>query len=130
MAITEKQKLFVENYLANGFNALEAYNTAFGGGQKSKPSYPYTLLKKKEIKDYIDERRKEIYESLNIDAIRVMQEIAQIAFQPLDEKNTNANAKLKALELLSKNLSLQTQKVENKDIITVQLMEDEDDDEL
>ena len=64
----------------------------------------------------------EIYDSLNIDAIRVMQEIAEIAFAQADDKTLNA--KLKALELLSKNLSLQTQKTENKDIIEVQLMED------
>jgi len=32
MAITAKQKLFAETYLANGFNALDAYNSAFGGG--------------------------------------------------------------------------------------------------
>lgn len=122
MAITAKQKLFAETYLANGFNALDAYNQAFGGGQKNKPSYPYTLLKKPEIAEYLEQRRKEIYDSLNIDAMRVMQEIADIAFQPIDDKNVNA--KLKALELLSKNLSLQTQKTENKDIIEVQLMED------
>lgn len=122
MAITAKQKLFAETYLANGFNAAAAYTTVFGGGQKSKPSYPYTLLKKPEIAEYLEQRRKEIYDSLNIDAMRVMQEIADIAFQPLD--NTNVGTKLKALELLSKNLSLQTQKTENKDIIEVQLMED------
>jgi hypothetical protein len=28
--MTEKQKLFAENYLANGFNAREAYYSAFG----------------------------------------------------------------------------------------------------
>ena len=122
MALTAKQKLFAETYLANGFNALDAYNTVFGGGQKNKPSYPYTLLKKPEIVEYIEQRRNEIYDSLNIDAIRVMQEIAEIAFAQADDKTLNA--KLKALELLSKNLSLQTQKTENKDIIEVQLMED------
>ena len=122
MAITAKQKLFAETYLANGFNAVQAYNTVFGGGQKNKPSYPYTLLKKPEIAEYLEQRRKEIYDSLNIDAMRVMQEIADIAFAPTDEKTLSA--KLKALELLSKNLSLQTQKTENKDIIEVQLMED------
>jgi hypothetical protein len=36
-------------------------------------------------------------------------------------------SKLKALELLSKNLSLQTQKVESKDIIEVSLVEDSND---
>ena len=124
--MTEKQKLFAENYLANGFNAREAYYSAFGENGNKQPSYPYTLLKNKEISDYIQKRREEIYNSLNIDATRVMQEIADIAFEPRNEKNVAS--KLKALELLSKNLSLQTQKIESKDIIEVSLVEDDNDD--
>ena len=124
--MTEKQKLFAENYLANGFNAREAYYSAFGENGNKQPSYPYTLLKNKEISDYIQKRREEIYDSLNIDATRVMQEIADIAFEPRNEKNIAS--KLKALELLSKNLSLQTQKIESKDIIEVSLVEDDNDD--
>lgn len=123
--MTEKQKLFAENYLANGFNARDAYYSAFGENGNKQPSYPYTLLKNKEIASYIQKRREEIYESLNIDATRVMQEIADIAFEPRNDKNVAS--KLKALELLSKNLSLQTQKVESKDIIEVSLVEDSDD---
>lgn len=123
--MTEKQKLFAENYLANGFNAREAYYSAFGENGNKQPSYPYTLLKNKEIAEYIQKRRTEIYESLNIDATRVMSEIADIAFEPRNEKNVAA--KLKALELLSKNLSLQTVKTENKDVIEVTLVEDETD---
>ena len=123
--MTEKQKLFAENYLANGFNAREAYYSAFGENGNKQPSYPYTLLKNKEISDYIQKRREEIYDSLNIDATRVMQEIADIAFEPRNEKNVAS--KLKALELLSKNLSLQTQKIESKDIIEVSLVEDDND---
>ena len=124
--MTEKQKLFAESYLANGFNAREAYYSAFGENGNKQPSYPYTLLKNKEISDYIQKRREEIYDSLNIDATRVMQEIADIAFEPRNEKNVAS--KLKALELLSKNLSLQTQKIESKDIIEVSLVEDDNDD--
>lgn len=124
--MTEKQKLFAEHYLANGFNAREAYYSAFGENGNKQPSYPYTLLKNKEISDYIQKRREEIYDSLNIDATRVMQEIADIAFEPRNEKNVAS--KLKALELLSKNLSLQTQKIESKDIIEVSLVEDDNDD--
>ena len=123
--MTEKQRFFAENYLANGFNARDAYYSAFGENGNKQPSYPYTLLKNKEIADYIQKRREEIYESLNIDATRVMQEIADIAFEPRNDKNVAS--KLKALELLSKNLSLQTQKVESKDIIEVSLVEDSDD---
>lgn len=124
--MTEKQKLFAEHYLANGFNARDAYYSAFGENGNKQPSYPYTLLKNKEISDYIQKRREEIYDSLNIDATRVMQEIADIAFEPRNEKNVAS--KLKALELLSKNLSLQTQKIESKDIIEVSLVEDDNDD--
>ena len=124
--MTEKQKLFAENYLANGFNAREAYYSAFGENGNKQPSYPYTLLKNKEISDYIQKRREEIYDSLNIDATRVMQEIADIAFAPRNEKNVAS--KLKALELLSKNISLQTLKIESKDIIEVSLVEDDNED--
>ena len=42
--MTEKQKLFAETYLANGFNAMDAYRSVFGGEGKT-PSYPYKLLK-------------------------------------------------------------------------------------
>ena len=80
------------------------------------------MLKNKEVADYIAERRNEIYESLNIDAKRVMEEIADIAFEAKNDRNVSN--KLKALELLSKNLSLQTQKVESKDVIEVSLVED------
>ena len=121
--MTEKQKLFAETYLANGYNALGAYNQVFGDYKKNKPSYPYTLLKNTEIKNYIEDRRQEIYGSLNIDAIRVMEEIANIAFEPINEKNINA--KLKALELLSKNLQLQNNnKSEDKGVIEITLEDD------
>lgn len=122
MALTAKQKLFAETYISNGFNAYNAYVVAFGSDNK-KPSYPYTLLKKPEVAEYIEQRRQEIYDSLHIDARRVMQEIAEIAFDKIEDKAL-LSSKLKALELLSKNLSLQTQKTENKDIIEVQLLED------
>jgi hypothetical protein len=58
--------------------------------------------------------------------MRVMTEIANLAFE---EKDTNnVSAKLRALELLSKNLGLQTQKLETKEVIEVSLVEDKDDD--
>lgn len=122
--MTDRQKLFAERYLANGFNAKEAYEVAFGAVNNKQPSYPYRLLKKPEIKEYIQSRREEIYDSLNIDAIKVMTEIAGIAFEDTD----NVQAKLRALELLSKNLGLQTQKLETKEVIEVSLVEDKNDD--
>lgn len=122
--MTEKQKLFAETYLANGYNALNAYYEAFpekASKKNKKPSYPYTLLKEPEVAEYIKVRREEIYNSLNVDAIRVAQELATVAFAPKGDEVYNVTAKLKALELLSKNLGLQIQKTESKEVIEVTL---------
>lgn len=126
--MTERQKLFCEIYLANGYNAQGAYYSAFpdkNGEKKTnkKPSYPYRLLTKPEIKEYIQRRRIEIYESLNIDGQRIAQELAEIAFAPKGDEDYGTQAKLKALELLSKNLGLQTQKAEIANTIEVSLEE-------
>lgn len=122
--MTERQKLFAETYLANGYNALNAYYEAFpekANKKNKKPSYPYTLLKEPEVAEYIKVRREEIYNSLNVDAIRVAQELATVAFAPKGDEIYNVTAKLKALELLSKNLGLQIQKNESKEVIEVTL---------
>lgn len=82
MAMTQKQKLFAEKYISNGFNARKAYYEAFGADSRNKqPSYPYTLLKKPEIAEYIAQRRDEIYESINIDSKRITQELSEIALR-------------------------------------------------
>lgn len=121
--MTEKQKNFCEAYLANGYNAREAYYTAFGENSRNnkQPSYPYTLLKNPEVKEYIETRRKEIYEAMNIDSMRVAQELGNIAFAPKGDEVYNATAKLRALEILSKNLGLQNQKIDLKETIEVSL---------
>lgn len=126
--MTERQKLFCETYIANGYNAQGAYYIAFpdkNGGKKAnkKPSYPYILLKNPEIKQYIQQRREEIYNSLNLDGQRIAQELAEIAFAPKGDEIYGTQYKLKALELLSKNLGLQTQKVETAGTIEVSLEE-------
>lgn len=118
--MTQKQKLFCDKYIANGFKAKQAYLDVYGPKENPDPSYPYDLLNKPEIKAYIEQKRSKLYESLNIDAIRVMEETAKIAF----DDDVPKGVKLKALELLSKNLNLQTIKTENKDVIEVQLVEE------
>lgn len=125
-AMTEKQKRFCEEYIANGFNAQRAYMTAYDKDRITDASYPYTLLKKDHIKEYIDKRRKEIYDTLNIDAMRVIQELAEMAFAAKDDKVYVPTIKLRALEQLSKNLGLQTQKVETVDTIEIALVDDEE----
>ena len=126
--LTPKQRVFCEEYITNGFNALAAYRKAFPkASANKKPSYPYTLLNTPHIKAYIEQRRSEIFESLQIDQKRVMSEIAEIAFaEKGDEIYTTAN-KVKALELLCKVLGLQVSKTENKDTIEVSLLQEDED---
>lgn len=114
--MTSQQRQFCENYLANGFNATRAYFDAYPDANKKnpKPSYPYQLLKKEEIKEYINSRKKEIYDSLNIDAERIAQELADMAFAAKGDEIYSATIKLKALELLQKQFGLQNQKIEAK----------------
>ncbi len=114
--MTSQQKQFCENYLANGYNATKAYFDAYPDADKTnpKPSYPFQLLKKPAIKEYLDSRRKEIYDSLNIDAERIAQELADIAFTAKGDEIYSATVKLKALELLQKQFGLQNQKIETK----------------
>lgn len=124
MALTAAQKDFCEEYLSNGCNALAAYFAAFPKAKKEnrKPSYPYTLLKKPEIKEYIEARRTEIYEAYNIDANHIAEELASMAFAEKGDSIYTANVKLKALELLQKQFGLQNQKIETKqEIIEVSL---------
>ena len=79
-------------------------------------------MNKPEIKEYIEKRRTEIYDSLNIDANRIAQEIADIAFADKGDEVYNTSSKLKALELLQKQFGLQNQKIEAKqEIIEVSL---------
>ena len=123
--MTEKQKMFAETYLSNGMNAREAYYATFPNSKKTnkQPSYPYRLLKDPEIAAYIEQRRKEMYESLNIDAMRIITELSNVAFKNEFDENYTMTAKLKALEQLSKNLGLQSQKIETKEVIEVLLEE-------
>lgn len=122
--MTSQQRQFCENYLANGYNATKAYFDAFPNASKNnpKPSYPFRLLRDPEIKKYIDSRKKEIYDSLNIDAERIAQELADMAFAAKGDEVYGASIKLKALELLQKQFGLQNQKFETKqEIIEVGL---------
>jgi len=65
MAINEKQKLMVDTYLSNGYNLAQAYKDVYGVDTKSTNlSYPYQMIKKPDVKAYLDKRRQEIYDSL------------------------------------------------------------------
>lgn len=113
---------FCEEYLANGYNAKAAYKAIY---KTKEARYAYVLLKRPEVKEYIDTRIKELYEEKQVRAETIATELAYVAFtKDLNESITCAN-KLKALELLQKQLGLQTQKME-ADIKQAVVFEGED----
>lgn len=116
--------MMVERYIANGYNLREAYEATYGEKKNPAISYPYQMIKKPAVQEYLQKRRKEIYDSLQIDAERIATELADVAFAPKGDEFYTAQAKIQALNILSKNLGLQTQKVETNQTIEVSL-EDE-----
>lgn len=113
MALTDRQKIFAQEYVAGGYkNATAAYMKAYEGVQHNTAhSNAYRLLRNENVKQYINEIQHERFENLHITADRIAEELASMAFADFDDNN-NANTKQKALELLGKQLGLYTQKVD------------------
>lgn len=136
MSLTQRNKVFAQEYIANGYNATAAYIAAtnltkeevYGDKKKqiSATNSACAMLKKPEVREYIDELQKERFENLHINADRIATELATMAFSPIGG-DVSENGKLRALELLQKQLGLQNQKIEaniKETIIEVTVSED------
>lgn len=125
--MTPAQQRFADEYLANGYKAIPAYKVAYPGcADSTAKSCAWKVLKYPEVKAYIDERRHQIYESLAIDAEHIASELADMAFAAKGDEEYSAQVKLKALDLLQKQLGLQTKNQNiNADVnAAVQIVED------
>lgn len=113
MALTKKERAFCEEYVANGCNASRAYFAAYDTASMESARKGYCkVFRKPEVKAYIAELQKEAFERACVSAERVALKLADIAFAEKDDEAYGATAQLKALELLQKQLGLQTQKIE------------------
>ena len=112
MALNKKQKDFIANYLTNGYNATQAYISAYGSSHEVATKNAYKVFNNPEVKAEINERQAQIYASLNINAERIAIELAEMAFAVKGDEDYCATVKLKALDLLQKQLGLQHQKIE------------------
>lgn len=113
--LNEQQLVFCERYLSNGFVLLEAYFYSHPKAKAQPGSQLTRYFRRPEVQEYIAERRKEIFESMQIDGMRVLTELSNIAFAEKGDKDYSAKDKLKALELLGKNLSLFEKQEEKKE---------------
>lgn len=114
MALTNKNKLFIEEYVANGYKEQgKCY-------QKIYPDASWTtcltnsskVLSTDAAKQYMRDIQHERFERLNINADRIAERLAAMAFAEKDDEIYTASIQQKALDLLQKQLGLQTQKVQ------------------
>lgn len=124
---TKKERDFCHEYVKT-YNATQAYLAAFDCVYDTAKAAGYRLLKKPQIKEYIRELEMEAFEANSINAEHIANELSKMAFGEINEVNTTTT-KLKALDLLQKQLSLQGQKisatVESDVNITIKVKEDE-----
>lgn len=112
-ALNSQSKAFCEEYVANGYKATEAYMIAYpNSSRESARRSSSKVLLKPEIKQYIKEIQRERFEALNISADRIAEKLAEIAFADKKDTDYTATSQLKALDLLQKQLGLQSQKME------------------
>lgn len=110
--LTKKEKAFCEEYVINGGSATKAYLTAYDCAPTTASTAGWKVLKREGVKEYIAELQKEAFAAACISAERVALKLADIAFAEKEDEKYNASAQLKALDLLQKQLGVQTQKIE------------------
>lgn len=81
MKLTEKQKIFVNEYLVD-LNATRAYKVAYPNVKKDDTAAVNgnRLLRNAKVKEYLDERMKEREKRTEITQDKVLEELAAIAF--------------------------------------------------
>lgn len=101
-----KREMFCQEYVANGYNAQEAFRKIYADHPNSA-----RLMKEPEVKARIDELIHEKYEELHISAERIAEKLAEMAFAAKDDEVYGPSVALKALDMLQKQLGLQTKNV-------------------
>ena len=112
MALTKKEKAFCEEYIANGYNASQAYHKVYECSIEDARKRYCKTFRKPEVKQYIQDLQKEAFAAAAINAERVALRLAEIAFADKEDEIYGVSSQLKALDLLQKQLGLQKQHIE------------------
>lgn len=137
--LTEKQKRFCDYYIEVG-NATEAYKKAYKSiNQRTAESNGSRLLSNTKVKNYIEERLKQLESNRIADAKEVMEYLTKIVRNEAKEevvivsengvervkKDVNIRDRNKAAELLGKRYRLFTDKVEVEGNIPIVIVGDD-----
>lgn len=113
MGLTAKQKLFCEEYVANGYKLQKAYMAAYPDANPATANKEaWKLMKREPINALIRDLQHERFEALHINADKIAAKLADMAFADKDDEIYTPAIQQKALDLLQKQMGLQTQKVE------------------
>lgn len=108
--LTPKQKRFVEEYVKD-YNKTQAYKRAFEcPDMTDNDAYhsAYRILKTDEAINYLHALQDEILRQSGLNATYILNGLREIYEDPTSTKME----KMKAADLMSKNMGLQTQKIE------------------
>ena len=128
-----RYKAFADEYLRNGGNA---YRAALAAGYRETTAHAksYQLLEREDVAAYIDMRRQQMAKRA-VTPERVLLELADIGFAQRDfpaydaagneyERPPAIGARLKALELMGKNLGLFERGARKEDTGEVKIVDD------
>lgn len=126
--LTKKEQDFCAEYVKD-YNGTQAYIRAYGAAYDTACSRAAQVLKKPEIRERIHLLEKDVFEANCINAEHIANELASMAFGVVSQDSRlSYNDKAKALELLGKQLSLYTNKVDLNatNVININITGDED----
>ena len=106
--LTAIQRRFLEEYIKD-YNGTRAYMRACPNvDYETAKATACHIMKKPEAHEYLDQLEGEKFKELRINAEHIATELAKIAFM---DDTASQKDKMKAIELLQKQLGLQQQKI-------------------
>lgn len=127
--LTDKQKRFIDYYLSHfPYNMAEAYVQVYGDkGEKVKNQKQASqIFNMPAVKEYREAREKEILEEIGCNATFVARKLMEMAGAQKDDQYYTPTIQTKALDLLQKQLGVQSSKAQIDATLnaTVQFIED------
>lgn len=110
--LTPAEEIFVAEYIANGFVASKAYRVAYpNANPNTVQGQAHKVPKRPAVRKAIMDAMKEHLGDFDELAAKALIKLEQVAFAEKGDEYYTAASQLKALELMQKQLGLQTQNI-------------------
>lgn len=109
--LSPQHKLFAKEYIACGFNAAKAYRNVYGEDTADASSGP-RLARDPLIQEEVRREMHERCQELQINEDKILLKLNEMAFADKEDEVYGPSVQLKALDMLQKQLGLQTKKID------------------